>query len=204
MLAFCHHAPVSIRPTHPERVVAEITAEGARAAYTLSGVLVVSGTAFAVAAADELWRRCPTGSDACATSAAAAGLVTLVSIAAIAAGIALFRGVRRRPVDPGGSSRFVIGLGILFALGVWLVAWRIPPWTCARGRFDPVLELCMHPPTTSEPTSWALDRLALALLALAGGAVIALRPRWVRVTAPLSVLAWACGAGWLLVGTLVR
>lgn len=201
--AVWHYATVRDHRAGPVQIVAEVTREGALAAYTLAIVLVVSGVGFIGASSDELWRRCRRAADACDTSAAAAGLVTLCSIGAIVAGLGLFRRVRRRPVDPEGSSRFVIGLGVLFALGLLWIAWRIPAWTCDRGRFDPVLDLCMHPPTTSDPTSWALLKRATTLLGLAGGTVIAVSPRWVRFTAPLAVLAWAGGAGWFVIETLV-
>jgi hypothetical protein len=139
--------------------------------------------------------------------AAAAGLASLGSIAAIVAGVWAWRRIARRPVHPEGSSRFVLGIAALFALGLLLLAWRIPAFTCERGRFDEVLQLCMHPPTpptTSEPVRWTLLRLVCATLGLAGGVAIALWPRGIRLTAPLAVLAWAGGAGLLLFQTLLR
>ena len=185
-------------------IVSEISPEGALAGHTVSGVVVVSGLAFIVASSDELWRRCDGASEACGTSAAAAGLVTLFSIGLVAAGVILERRLRRRPVDPSGSAHLVSALGVLFALGLLLIAWRIPAFTCERGRLDEVLELCMHPPSTSEPTSWGLWKVGAAVFGLAGGVVIALRPRWARLSAPLAVLAWIGGAGWLMMDALVR
>ena len=192
------------RQVAPDRLVAEITREGALAAYTICVVLIVSGLAFIVASSDELWRRCGAGSDACEVDAASAGLVTLLSIVAIVAGAALYRSSRRRPIDPEGSSRFVVGLGVVFALGLLLLAWRIPAWTCERGRLDPVLELCLHPPASSEPSRWVPLKQVLAALAVVGGVAIATRPRWGWRMALLAVLAWAGGAGWLLVDSFVR
>jgi hypothetical protein len=75
--------------------------------------------------------------------------------------------------------------------------------TCARGRLDTVLDLCMHPPSTSEPSSWTWVRLASAAVGLAGGAVIAVRPRWAWATAPLAVLACGAGIGLFLSQTFV-
>jgi hypothetical protein len=182
---------------------AEITREGALAAKTLAAVLVVSGAAFVAASWDELWQPCGVVGQ-CVFRASVAALITLFSLAAIGVGLGLGLRLRRRPVDPQGSSRYVIALGVLFALGLVLVAARIPPWTCARGRFDPVLEICEHPPTTSDATSSLLLKRALVLVGLAGGLAIALSRRWVKVLAPLAALAWFGGAGWLLVATQVE
>lgn len=193
----------SVRRASSGGIVAEISPEGALAGHTISAVLIVSGLAFIGASSDELWRRCAGADEACATSAAAAGLVTFASIGAIVAGVVLELRVRRLPVDPEGSARLVGLLGALFAAGLLLVAWRIPAFTCERGRFDEVLELCMHPPSTSEPTSWGLLKTATTLLAVGGGITVALRPKWSKASALLAVAAWIAGAGWLMLDTLV-
>jgi hypothetical protein len=105
-------------------------------------------------------------------------------------------------VDPQGSSRYVLALGALLALGCIFVAGRIPAFTCDRGRFDDVLVLCMHPPSTSEPTSWLLLKKAVVVLGLLGGIVVSVRPRNVKVTAPVAVAVWGAGFGWLIVDTM--
>jgi hypothetical protein len=185
------------------QVVAEISPEGRIAGLTISIVLVVSGVIVLAAGMDELWRRCDVSNEGCTASAAGAGLASLGSIAAILAGVWMWRRIGRRPVHPEGSARFVLGLAALFAAGLLLLAWRIPAFTCERGRFDEVLQLCMHPPTTSEPVRWTLLKLACVTLGLGAGVAIALWPRWVRVTAPLAVLGWAGGLGLLLWQTLL-
>ncbi|HEU4355529.1 MAG TPA: hypothetical protein VFT27_08070 [Actinomycetota bacterium] len=184
-------------------VFTEISPEGRVAGLTLAGVLVVSGIVVIVAGWDELWRRCSASSEGCATSAAAASLAALGSVAAIVAGGWIWWRIGRRPVHPEGSPRFVVGIAVLFALGLLLLAWRIPAFTCELGRFDEVLDLCMHPPTTSEPVHWSLLRLACVTLGLAGGVAIALWPKWIRLTAPLAVMAWAGGVGLFLSQTLL-
>ena len=176
----------------------EISPEGRTAGLTFAGVLVVSGIVVIVAGWDELWRRCSASSEGCTTSAAATALAVIGSVAAIVAGGWIWWRIARRPVHPEGSSRFVVGISVLFTLGLLLLAWRIPAFTCERGRFDEVLDLCMHPPTTSEPVRWSLLRLACVTLGLAGGVAIALWPKWVRLTAPLAVIAWAGGVGLFL------
>lgn len=183
--------------------VAEISPEGRIAGLTISIVLVASGVVVLAAGTDELWRRCGAASEGCTTSAAAAGLASLASVAAIVAGFWMWRRIDRRPLHAEGSSRFVLGLAALFAIGLLLLAWRIPAFTCERGRFDEVLKLCMHPPTTSEPVRWTLLKLACVTFGLGGGVAIALWPRWVLLTAPLAALGWAGGLGVLLSQTLI-
>lgn len=86
-----------------------------------------------------------------------------------------------------------------------LLAARIPAFTCDRGRFDELLELCMHPPTTSAATSWLLVKKAIVVVGLVGGMVTAARPRGVRLSAPApaAAAAWGGGAGWTVVDTMV-
>jgi len=139
----------------------------------------------------------------CTERAAGAGLLTMLSIVLVVSGIATWRLVRRRPVDPEGSSRFVWGLGLLFALGLGMVAVRIPAFACEQGRFDAVLQLCMHPPTTSEPTSWLWLKRVVVVVGLLGGGSIAVTPRRVRLWVPLSVAAWVVGTGWVVLDALV-
>jgi hypothetical protein len=183
--------------------VAEIAPEGALSAHVLAFVLAATGVAYAVAASDELWRRCGRADGSCATSAAAAALVTMGALVSVAAGVALERRIRRRPVDPHGTTGYVVGLGVLFAVGLLLVAWRLPEGVCDRGRYDPILDLCLHPPTTSEATNLVPIKAALAALGVLGGVLMAVKRRWVALWAPLAVLAWVAGAGMLLVDTLI-
>lgn len=191
------------RPRTSRAPVAEITPEGALAAHVLALVLGTTGIAYAVAAADELWRRCDRADGSCATSAAAAALVTMGALVLVVGALALERRVRRRPVDPEGTTGYVVALGVLFAAGLLLVAWRLPEGVCERGRYDAILDLCLHPPTTSEATSLVPLKAGLAALGIAGGVLMAARRRWAAAWAPLAVLAWAAGAGVLLVDTLV-
>ena len=93
-------------------------------------------------------------------------ILTMCSVAAIAWAVGILLRIRRRPVDPEGSSRYVWALGALVALGGIFIAGRIPAYTCARGRFDDVLVLCLHPPSTSDPTSWLLLKKAIVVVSL--------------------------------------
>jgi len=183
---------------------AEISAEGALAGRTCALVLIGSSLALIGLSTDELWRRCGVAAARCVERAAGAGLLTLVSVTSLVFGVGMWRRVQRRAVDPEGSSRYVWALGVLFLAGLALVAAQIPSFTCDRGRFDGVLRLCMHPPTTSEPVSWALAKAAVLLVGIAGGVLIAGRPRFARFSRLASIAAWIGGAGWVAVDALVR
>jgi hypothetical protein len=129
-------------------------------------------------------------------------LLTMASLPPIAWGIGILVRIRRRPVDPAGSSRYVWALGILVAVGSVLIASRIPAYTCARGTFDDVLVLCQHPPNVSQATSWLIWKVVIAAIGLLAGALVAVRPRFVKQTAPIAVIVWAVGFGWLIADTM--
>jgi hypothetical protein len=186
----------------PELV--EIAPAGALAGRVFAAVLIGSGVVLAVAAWEDLWRRCGAIEGRCAERAAAAGLLTIVAALAVVGGVATWIRVGRRPQDPEGSSRYAWALGAVFAIGMILVAARIPGFTCERGRFDEALELCMHPPSTSEPARWLLVKQAIVALGLLGGLAIALTPRLVRIWVWVAVAAWIAGAGRVVLDTLVR
>ena len=192
------------RPPSTQRELVEISPAGALAGRTFSVVLVGSAVALVVGSWDELWRRCGAVEGRCVERAASAGLLTILSAFAIVIGVGIWLRVRRRPVDPDGSSRYVWALGVVFAIGLVLVAARIPAFTCERGRFDDALELCMHPPSTSEPKNSVLLKQAIVVAGLLGGVVIATRPRLVRLSVVLTVAAWLLGVGWTVIDTLVR
>ena len=194
---------MSSGPATPLAPVAEVAPEGALAAHVLAVVLAATGVAYAVAASDELWRRCDRADGSCETSAAAAALVTMTGLGLIAVAVLLERRLRRRPRDPEGGTGYVVALGVLFGAGLLLVAWRLPEGVCERGRYDPILNLCLHPPTTSDATNLIPLKAGLAALGVAGGALMAAKRRWAAAWVPLAVLAWIAGAGVLLVETLV-
>jgi hypothetical protein len=183
-------------------VLTEISPEGAFAGRMLALTLLVSAVALIGVSWDDIWRVCNAVSGPCVERSAGAIILSMCSLAAIVLGVGILVRIRRRPVDPQGSSRYVLALGALVSLGCILVAGRIPAFTCDRGRFDDVLVLCMHPPSTSEPTSWLFLKKAVVVLGLLGGILVSVRPRNVRVTAPLSVAVWGIGFGWLIVDTM--
>lgn len=78
----------------------------------------------------------------------------------------------------------------------------ITPRTGAMGTFDDVLVLCQHPPTVSEASSRLLPKKLIVVAGVLLAMFVAVRPRNVRLTAPLSVAVWAAGFGWLIAETM--
>lgn len=193
------------RPRSPNATeLVEISPAGALAGRAFALVLVASGVALTIASWDDLWRRCGAIEGRCVERAAGAGLLTILAAIAVVGGVATWVRIGRRPVDPEGSSRYVWGLGVVFAVGMILVAARIPGFTCERGRFDEALELCMHPPSTSEPARWLFVKQAIVAVGLLGGVAIALTPRLVRLGVVLAGAAWLAGTGRVVFETLIR
>ena len=180
----------------------EISAEGLLAARVFAPTLIASAVAMIAVSWDDVWRVCNEISGPCTERSSGAIILSIASVAAAGWGIGILVRVRRRPVDPEGSSRYVWALGVLLGLGAILIASRISAYTCARGEFDEVLVLCQHPPTTSEASSWLLPKKAIVAVGLLAAVVVAARPRWVRLTAPLAVVIWAAGFGWLITETM--
>jgi hypothetical protein len=186
-----------------EVVRTEISPEGALAGRVFSLTLLVSAVGLIGVSWDDIWRVCDEIVGPCVGKSAGAMLLAMCSLAAIAWGLGILVRIRRRPMEPDGSARYAWGLGALLALGCIFVAGRIPAFACDRGRFDDVLVLCMHPPSTSDPTSWLLLKKAIVVIGLLAGVAVAMRSRDVRVTAAVAVSVWAIGFGWLIVDTMV-
>ena len=185
--------------------VDDLSPEGRFAAWTIAGLLAVTGVATIVAAWDEVWQICGDelrGECVSRSSAAilASGAATVAIIVAVVIGVR----TRKRTTDAEGSSRWTWVLGAMTIVGAVVMSGRIPAFTCAEGRYDDLLGLCLHPPTTSEPTSWMIEKSAIVATGVVLGFVVAIRPRWIRVTAPLAALVWLGGFGWLIADTLVH
>ena len=183
-------------------VILEISPEGKHAGRIFAATLLASAVAMIVVSWDDIWSVCGEVVGPCVARSAGAMILTMCSLAALGWGVWIVLRVRLRPVDPEGSSRYVWALGALVALGGIFIAGRIPAYTCARGRFDDVLVLCLHPPSTSDPTSSLLLKKAIVVVSLIVAVLVSVRPRNVRVTGPLSVAVWAVGFGWLLADTM--
>ena len=183
-------------------MLSEISPDGALAGRVFSLTLLASAIGLIALSWDDIWRVCGAVHGDCVERSAGAMLLTMGSIAAIAWGVGTLVRIRRRPVDPAGSSRYVWALGVLFALGWIFIAGRIPAFTCDRGQFDDALAVCMHPPSISDATSWLPLKEAIVVIGLLGALLVSVRPRNVKLTAPVSVAAWGIGFGWLIADTM--
>ena len=183
-------------------MLSEISREGALAGRVFSLTLLASAIWLIALSWDDIWRVCGALYGECVERSAGAMILTMGSIVAIAGGVGILARIRHRPVDPEGSSRYVWALGVLFALGGIFIAGRIPAFTCDRGHFDDALAVCMHPPSISDATSWLLLKEAIVVMGLLGAVLVSVRPRNVKVTAPVTVAVWGIGFGWLIVDTM--
>src|SRR3954464_5122987 len=182
--------------------VEDVSPEGRIAAWTLAGLLALNGVATIVAAWDEVWQIC--GDELrgeCVSRSSAAILASGAATVAIIAGIVIALRTRRRTVDPEGSSRWVWLLGAMTVVGSIVIVGRIPAFTCDVGRYDELLGLCLHPPDTSEPQTWMAARIAIVVMGVVLGVLVAVRPRWIRFTAPLAAAVWLGGFGWVIADT---
>ena len=183
-------------------VLSEISREGAHAGRVFSLTLLASAIGLIALSWDDIWRVCGAVHGDCVERSAGATILTMGSIAAIAWGVGILVRIRRRPVDPSGSSRYVWALGVLFALGLIFFSGRIPTFTCDRGHFDDALAVCMHPPSISDATSWLVLKEAIVVIGLVGAVLVSVRPRNVKVTAAVTVAVWGIGFGWLIADTM--
>jgi hypothetical protein len=183
-------------------MLSEISRDGALAGRAFSLTLLASAIALTALSWDDVWRVCGAVQGDCVERSAGAFILMMGSVAAIVWGVGILVRIRRRPPDPAGSSRYVWAVGALFALGFIFIAGRIPAYTCDRGHFDDVLAVCMHPPSISKATSWLLLKGAIVVIGLLGGLLVSVRPRNVKLTAPISVAAWTIGFGWLIADTM--
>src|SRR4029450_10195393 len=119
------------RDRRADAVLTEVSPEGRLAGRVLAGAVIVSAVAVIVVSWDDIWRVCGEVVGPCVARSAGATILTMCSFAAIGWGTGILLRLRRRPVDPEGSARFVWALGVLVALGGIFIAGRIPAYTCA-------------------------------------------------------------------------
>jgi hypothetical protein len=191
----------SARPARPPEP--EISPVGRIAGYATSGCLVLAGAAFLIASWDEL--TCSSDPATCEDVAGVGGLVSAVSLMVIAIGLWMAWNVRRRPVDEDGTSSWTWGLAIVFVLGVAVAATRIPEYSCPPGvHLDALFGLCITSTRRFDATSWLWLKRTVAIAGLVVGVTAIPSPRAVFLTAPLAVITWCVGLGWLLLDTMVR
>jgi hypothetical protein len=171
-----------------------ISPGGRVAAYATAGSVFATSAVYAAVSWDAFacTRRC-------AVKPAIGGLVFLVSLTAAVAALALARHIRRRPVDPEGSSGWSFGVGALFALGTFAAIARIPDMTCPAGYHLSAFAYCSGTHDTRlDPTSWIWVKDALAAAALAVAAMLTFVRRRANAAATVAVVVWLIGAAMFL------
>jgi hypothetical protein len=185
--------------SRPDR--AEITPAGRIAAFVTAGCLAAAGVAFLLASWDEL--TCRGSPDVCEDVAAGGGLVWILAFIAVGTGAAIVLATRHRPVELDGEPGWTWGLGAVFTAGVVAAAALLPSWTCPdHMHLDANFGLCIGATTRFGATSWTWLKALTAGAGFAIGFGLIRRPRWIAVTAPIAVMAWIGGLGWLLVRTV--
>jgi hypothetical protein len=184
------------------RTPEEVAPAGRVAGLTVGACLLVSGAAFLVASWDEL--TCTPPGATCDDVAGIGGAVSLVALAVLLAGVAIVVMTARRPVLASGSSAWTWGLGTIFAIGVGLVAMRLPGHSCPDGvHLSPIFNTCVDGARRFDATSWVWPKRALFVAGVVAGVTVMRSPRRVWLTAPIAAVAWFAGTGWLLYDTMI-
>ena len=184
------------------RTPEEVAPAGRVAGLTVGACLLVSGAAFLVASWDEL--TCTPPGATCDDVAGIGGAVSLVALAVLLAGVAIVVMTARRPVLASGSSAWTWGLGTIFAIGVGLVAMRLPGHSCPDGvHLSPIFNTCVDGARRFDSTSWVWPKRALFVAGVVAGVTVMRSPRRVWLTATIAAVAWFAGTGWMLYDTML-
>lgn len=192
-----------------------IAPAGRTAAFVTALCLVVAGLAFAGASIDELFcrgrvlgggnPRTSLGAQSeCDAIAGLAGIVIFLGIAAAAAGLAIWWRVRRRDVLEGGGTGWRWSEGVMTAIGLMVLATRIPRYSCPAGfELDSLFGLCISTATRLDAAEHGLERMLVAGAGFVLGIALAKLP-WIprAVAAMATLVAWFAGMGWLLYDTM--
>jgi hypothetical protein len=180
----------------------DIGPAGHVAGLTVGACLLVTGLSFLVASWDEL--TCTPPGATCDDVAGTGGAVSLAALAAMIAGGAIIVLTARRPLVASGSTAWTWGLGTIFAIGVGLVALRLPGYSCPDGvHLSPIFNTCVDGARRFDATSWVWPKRALFVAGVVAGVTVMRSPRRVWLTAPIAAAAWFAGTGWLLYDTMV-
>jgi hypothetical protein len=179
-----------------------IAPAGRVAGYVTAASSLGVGIAFLVPALPAL--NCTRG---CTFSQHFAALIVVTTIGLAAVSIGIGWAIRRRPVEADGDTGWTWGLGVLFVLGMMLIASRVPRYLCPDGAgLDANVSICIDavrfrrfPPSDR---IWA--KRAIIGVGWVLGLTVMRSPRWVWVAAPVAAAVWLLGAGWLLVDTFYR
>jgi hypothetical protein len=141
----------------------------------------------------------------CAVEPAVGGLLTLLISIGVVVMISFARSVAARPVDPEGSSAWLYGLSIIFALGVAAAVTRIPSVSCPPGSHLSFFGFCAGAHSARLAVH---SREWIKALIDAAGIVVAFTlvrsKRWVHAGAPIAGAVWLAGTSDFLVRTMGR
>lgn len=181
---------------------AEIGPAGRVAALVTGACLALGAVAFLVASWDEL--TCTPAGERCDDVAGVGGMVSLVALAVSVVALVIVVTTLRRPVLDSASNAWTWGLGLIFAIGVTLIATRIPGHTCPDGvHLNPIFQTCIDGARRFAATSWVWPKRILAVAGLVAGLTVMRSPKRVWLSAPIAAAAWFVGVGWLLYDTMI-
>jgi hypothetical protein len=142
----------------------------------------------------------------CPLDQGVAGLVAMVVAPVLVAAAALGWVVLGRPTDPdpGVGTRWVLGLSVIFTLGVIAAASGIPSLACPAGTKLSFFGFCAGPDGSRSPAAeYAWLRHIVDVVGVVIGFTVIRSRRWVHVTAPIAAAVWLAGTGALLARTLL-
>jgi hypothetical protein len=141
----------------------------------------------------------------CAVLPALGGLLVLcVSVVVVVMAWTAI-GIIGRPVETDGSSGWMVGLSVIFALGVVFAATRIPSYACPMGMHLSHFGFCFASSSDRfPPTDWRWLKEVIALMgAIVAFTLIRIR-RWAYVNAPIAGAVWLFGSLDLLMRRIVH
>jgi hypothetical protein len=179
-----------------------ISEDGRLAGLTTTGCVALSAAVWLVVAfhVSQCTRHCT-------VEPGVGGLVAMMVAVVLVAAVALGWVVLGRPTDPdpGAGTGWVVGLSVIFSLGVIAGASGIPSLSCPAGTTLSFFGFCAGPGGTRSPAAeWAWLRHIIDVVGLAIGFTIIRSRRWVDVSAPIAATVWLGGTGALLARTLLR
>ena len=192
-----------------------IAPAGRTAAFVTASCLVLAGVAFAWASIDELFcrgrvlgggnpRTALGAQSECDAIAGLAGVVIFLSIGSAVTGLVIVQRVRRRDVLAQGGTGWRWGEGVVSAIGLAVLATRLPRYSCQAGfDLDGNFGLCISPAVRLEAADHGLERMLVTAAGVVIGLALAMIP-WIPryIAAAITLAAWFAGMGWLLYDTM--
>ncbi|MDP9330684.1 MAG: hypothetical protein M3P11_08625 [Actinomycetota bacterium] len=167
-----------------------ISPAGTVAAFTTTGSVIASGLLWLFAS----YRVFSCVHD-CAIPPGLGGLLILCLLPIVVLMVWTTVGIAGRPVERDGRSGWMFGLSVIFALGVFFAATRIPSYVCPAGMRLSHFDFCYAASNDRiPPNDWRWLKEVVDL----GGAILALTlvraRRWVFATASIAGAMWLFGS----------